>query len=266
MIPVPEHFDSPMAKLRWVLKALRSPEGCPWDRVQTLATIQPCLQEECYELLSAMMADDLTHHREELGDVLLQVLFQCDIQEDAGKFAFDDVVNDLSAKLIRRHPHVFGEVNAKDEEAALKAWESIKQTEHKSPKASALDGVPEALPALLKAQRVQHKAAKVGFDWKDAEGPDAKLTEEVAELRAAIASGDEAAIADEYGDVLFSLVNLARHIHVDAESCLRAATDKFARRFRAVEARVKAAGKEMKSLSLAELDQIWDEVKRAPHA
>ena len=250
-----------MAKLRWVLKALRAPDGCPWDREQTLASIQPCLQEECYELLSAMVGEDLANHREELGDVLLQVLFQCDIREEQGAFTFDEVVSELTDKLIRRHPHVFGEVDAKDTETVLRNWERIKQGEHKAPKASALDGVPEALPALLKAQRTQHKAAKVGFDWQDAEGPEAKIVEELAELKAAVAEGQPEAVADEYGDVLFSMVNLARHIGVDAESALRAATAKFAKRFRAVEARVKAAGKDMKAMSLSELDAVWDAVK-----
>lgn len=259
---VPTDFPSPFERLRWVLKALRAPDGCPWDREQTLQSIQPCLQEECYELLSAMVDDaHLEHHREELGDVLLQVLFQCDIREDEGAFTFDDVANTLADKLIRRHPHVFSTVDAKDTETVLKNWEQIKQTEHKTPKASALDGVPTALPALLKAQRTQHKAAKVGFDWKDAEGPEAKIIEELAELRQAVAKGNADAVADEYGDVLFSLVNLARHLHVDAESALRAATDKFARRFRAVEACVKASGQEMKDLSLEALDAIWDKVK-----
>ncbi|MGN0887000.1 MAG: nucleoside triphosphate pyrophosphohydrolase [Candidatus Spyradenecus sp.] len=261
MKQVPADFPSPMAKLRWVLKALRAPDGCPWDREQTLQSIQPCLQEECYELLSAMVGEDLANHREELGDVLLQVLFQCDIREDQGAFTFDEVVGELTDKLIRRHPHVFGEVDAKDTETVLRNWERIKQGEHKAPKASALDGVPEALPALLKAQRTQHKAAKVGFDWQDAQGPEAKLVEELAELKAAVAAGDSEAVADEYGDVLFSMVNLARHIGVDAESALRAATAKFAKRFRAVEARVKAAGKEMKAMSLTELDAVWDAVK-----
>ena len=250
-----------MAKLRWVLKALRAPDGCPWDREQTLASIQPCLQEECYELLSAMVGEDFANHREELGDVLLQVLFQCDIREEQGAFTFDEVVSELTDKLIRRHPHVFGEVDAKDTETVLRNWERIKQGEHKAPKASALDGVPEALPALLKAQRTQHKAAKVGFDWQDAEGPEAKIVEELAELKAAVAEGQPEAVADEYGDVLFSMVNLARHIGVDAESALRAATAKFAKRFRAVEARVKAAGKDMKAMSLSELDAVWDAVK-----
>lgn len=261
MKQVPADFPSPMAKLRWVLKALRAPDGCPWDREQTLQSIQPCLQEECYELLSAMVGEDLANHREELGDVLLQVLFQCDIREDQGAFTFDEVVGELTDKLIRRHPHVFGNVDAKDTEAVLRNWERIKQGEHKAPKASALDGVPEALPALLKAQRTQHKAAKVGFDWQDAEGPEAKIVEELAELKAAVAEGKPEAVAEEYGDVLFSMVNLARHIGVDAESALRAATAKFAKRFRAVEARVKASGKEMKALSLAELDAVWDAVK-----
>ena len=261
MKQVPTDFPSPMAKLRWVLKALRAPDGCPWDREQTLASIQPCLQEECYELLSAMVGEDLANHREELGDVLLQVLFQCDIREEQGAFTFDEVVDELTDKLIRRHPHVFGEVDAKDTETVLRNWERIKQGEHKAPKASALDGVPEALPALLKAQRTQHKAAKVGFDWQDAEGPEAKIVEELAELKAAVAAGQPEAVADEYGDVLFSMVNLARHIGVDAESALRAATAKFAKRFRAVEARVKAAGKEMKAMSLSELDAVWDAVK-----
>ena len=261
MKQVPADFPSPMAKLRWVLKALRAPDGCPWDREQTLQSIQPCLQEECYELLSAMVGEDLANHREELGDVLLQVLFQCDIREDQGAFTFDEVVGELTDKLIRRHPHVFGEVEAKDTEAVLRNWERIKQGEHKAPKASALDGVPEALPALLKAQRTQHKAAKVGFDWQDAEGPEAKIVEELAELKAAVAEGKPEAVAEEYGDVLFSMVNLARHIGVDAESALRAATAKFAKRFRAVEARVKASDKEMKALSLAELDAVWDAVK-----
>ncbi|MGN0891502.1 MAG: nucleoside triphosphate pyrophosphohydrolase [Candidatus Spyradenecus sp.] len=261
MKQVPADFPSPMAKLRWVLKALRAPDGCPWDREQTLQSIQPCLQEECYELLSAMVGEDLANHREELGDVLLQVLFQCDIREDQGAFTFDEVVGELTDKLIRRHPHVFGDVEAKDTEAVLRNWERIKQGEHKAPKASALDGVPEALPALLKAQRTQHKAAKVGFDWQDAEGPEAKIVEELSELKAAVAEGKPEAVAEEYGDVLFSMVNLARHIGVDAESALRAATAKFAKRFRAVEARVKASGKEMKAMSLAELDAVWDAVK-----
>lgn len=266
MREVPTDFPTPFARLRWVLKALRAPDGCPWDRAQTLKTIEPCLQEECYELLDAMAGDDLAHHREELGDVLLQVLFQCDIREEQGAFGFDDVAAALADKLIRRHPHVFGQASAGDTEAALRNWERIKQTERKGPEASALDGVPAALPALLRAQRTQHKAAKVGFDWKGAEGPDAKLDEEIAELRAAMREGRKDGVAEELGDALFTLVNLARHLDVDAESALRAATEKFARRFKAVERRVKASGREMAALSLAELDAEWDAVKREARA
>ena len=258
---VPTDFHSPLERLRWVLKALRAPDGCPWDREQTLQTIQPCLQEECYELLDAMVGSDLAHHREELGDVLLQVLFQCDIREDEGSFSFDDVCDALADKLVRRHPHVFGDVDAKDTSQVLKNWERIKQTEHRQPKASALDGVPAALPALLRAQRTQHKAAKVGFDWPDAAGPDAKVSEELAELRAAVKKGDKAAVEDEFGDVLFALANLARHLDLDAESALRAATEKFSRRFRAVEARAKAEGKSLPAMTLAEMDALWDAVK-----
>lgn len=266
MRDVPTDFATPMDRLRWVLKALRAPDGCPWDRAQTLKTIEPCLQEECYELLDAMAGDDLPHHREELGDVLLQVLFQCDIREEQGAFGFDDVVNALADKLIRRHPHVFGQASAGDAEAALRNWERIKQTERKGSKASALDGVPAALPALLRAQRTQHKAAKVGFDWKGAEGPDAKLDEEIAELRAAMREGRKEGVAEELGDALFTLVNLARHLGVDAEAALRAATEKFARRFKAVEQRVKASGREMAALSLEALDAEWDAVKREARA
>lgn len=266
MKEIPADFASPIDRLRWVLKALRAPDGCPWDRAQTLKTIEPCLQEECYELLDAMASDDLPHHREELGDVLLQVLFQCDIREEQGAFGFDDVVDALADKLIRRHPHVFGQAAAGDTEQALRNWERAKQAERKGPEASALDGVPAALPALLRAQRTQHKAAKVGFDWKGAEGPDAKLDEEIAELREAMRAGRREGVAEELGDALFTLVNLARHLGVDAEGALRAATDKFARRFRAVERRVRASGRDMAALSLPELDAVWDAVKREAEA
>lgn len=251
----------PFERLRYVLRALRAPDGCPWDREQTLATIQPCLQEEAYELLQAMTSDSLKDHVEELGDVLLQILFQVEIREEESAFTWDDVVNTLTEKLIRRHPHVFGDVKAETTGQVLTNWEQIKQTEKTAPDHSALDGVPAALPALLKAQRTQGKAARVGFDWDNASGPDAKLDEEIAELREAIASGQQERIEDEMGDVLFTLTNLCRFIKVDAESALRKSTDKFATRFRAVEKRVHEQGKQMKDLTLAELDAIWDAVK-----
>ena len=251
---------------------LRDPEtGCPWDRVQTLSTLKPCVLEETYELLAAMdRPDDQSNYVEELGDVLLQVMFQCVMAEQEGRFTFDDVANASADKLVRRHPHVFGDVVAKDPATVLKNWEQIKQQEHrKEARHSALDGVPPTLPALLKAQRSQEKAARVGFDWKDAKGPLAKIREELAELEEAVAASDDTAldphVKEELGDLLFSVTNLARHLKADSESALEGATAKFARRFRAVESGAKEAGRDLKGMSLAEMETLWDAAKgKAP--
>ena len=249
-------------KLLAVMRRLRAPGGCPWDREQTLKTLKPCLLEETYELLAAMDSDDLDNHLEELGDVLLQVVFQCEIREEQGKFDFDKVAATLAEKLIRRHPHVFGDVKAATTGEVLKNWEAIKQKEHaKAPEHSALDGVPAALPALLKAQRTQSKASRVGFDWKDSSGALEKVDEELRELREAIASGDHAKVEDEMGDLLFSAVNTCRFLKVDAEGALAGATEKFSRRFRAVEALARERGIDMKACTLQQLDVLWDEVK-----
>ncbi|MDY5955321.1 MAG: nucleoside triphosphate pyrophosphohydrolase [Kiritimatiellia bacterium] len=253
---------SKIDELRAILKRLRAPDGCPWDRVQTLQTLKPCLQEECYELLAAIDENDAAHHREELGDVLLQVVFQCAIREEEGAFTLDDVIADLNAKLIRRHPHVFGEVEAKTVDRVLQNWERIKQTERKKPKSSALDGVPDALPALLKAQRTQAKASRVGFDWKDSSGAIEKVREEFEEFVDAAQNGTLEERADEFGDILFALVNVARFLEIDAEGALRGATAKFSKRFKSVEQRLKERGREMKECTLAELDAIWEEVKK----
>ncbi len=249
---------------------LRDPEtGCPWDRVQTLSTLKPCVLEETYELLAAMdRPDDQSNYVEELGDVLLQVMFQCVMAEQEGRFSFDDVANAISDKLVRRHPHVFGEVDAKDPATVLRNWEQIKQQEHrKEARHSALDGVPSTLPALLKAQRSQEKAARVGFDWKDAKGPLAKIREEIAELEEAVANSSDTSldehVKEELGDLLFSVTNLARHLKADSESALEGSTAKFARRFRAVEAGAKAAGRDLKSMTLEEMDALWDKAKDA---
>jgi len=247
-------------RLHQIMVRLRDPEkGCPWDRVQTLESLKPCVLEETYELLAAMdRPTDAANYIEELGDVLLQVMFQCVMAEQEGRFSFDDVANAISDKLVHRHPHVFGDVDAKTPEAVLKNWEQIKQQEHKKEsRHSALDGVPPSLPALLKAQRSQEKAARVGFDWKDAAGPRAKVDEELAELDSA--EGDD--IKREFGDVLFSLCNLARHLKIDAESALELTTSKFARRFRAVEAAAKSSGRDLKEMTLSEMDALWDAVK-----
>lgn len=251
---------------------LRDPKaGCPWDRVQTLSTLKPCVLEETYELLAAMdRPEDTANYVEELGDVLLQVMFQCVMAEQEGRFTFDDVANAIADKLVRRHPHVFGDVVAKDPATVLKNWEQIKQQEHrKEARHSALDGVPPTLPALLKAQRSQEKAARVGFDWKDAKGPLAKIREELAELEEAVAASDDTAfdphVKEELGDLLFSVTNLARHLKADSESALEGATAKFARRFRAVEAGAKEAGRDLKGMSLAEMEALWDAAKgKAP--
>ena len=257
-------------RLHEIMVRLRDPEtGCPWDRVQTLETLKPCVLEETYELLAAMgRPEDQANHVEELGDVLLQVMFQCVMAEQEGRFSFDDVANAISDKLVRRHPHVFGDIVANDPASVLRNWEQFKQQEHrKESRHSALDGVPETLPALLKAQRSQEKAARVGFDWKDASGPLAKIREELAELEEAVAASKDTAldvhVKEELGDLLFSVANLARHLKADSESALEGTTAKFARRFRAVEAAAKAAGRDLKSMTLDEMDALWNEAKKA---
>ena len=271
---------------------LRDPEtGCPWDREQTLSSLKPCLLEETYELLAAMdRPEERANYIEELGDVLLQVMFQCVMSEQEGRFTFDDVANAISDKLVHRHPHVFppspqeslpdglrragGNVDAKDSTTVLRNWEQIKQQEHrKEARHSALDGVPPTLPGLLKAQRTQEKAARVGFDWKDAAGPLEKIREEIAELEAEVAAVRDGVgpvppksadrVKAELGDVLFSVCNLARKLGVDAESAVEGTTSKFSRRFRAVEAAAKAQGRNLKEMTLAEMDALWDAAKAA---
>ena len=264
-------------RLHEIMARLRDPRtGCPWDRVQTLESLKPCVLEETYELLAAMdRPDDQANYVEELGDVLLQVMFQSVMAEREGRFTFDDVANAISDKLVHRHPHVFGDVKADDPATVLRNWEQLKQVEHrKEARHSALDGVPPALPALLKAQRTQEKSARVGFDWKDAAGPMAKIAEELGELKAEVAKlgageGSVAAVSparkdavkEELGDLLFSVCNLARHLGVDSESALEGATAKFARRFRAVEQGAKAQGRSLRDMTLAEMDALWDAAK-----
>ena len=251
-----------VGRLVEVMRHLRGPGGCPWDREQTFQTLKPCLLEETYELLEAMDGNDLALHVEELGDVLLQVVFQCAIREEEGLFSFNEVAATLADKLVRRHPHVFGDVSANSSGEVLRNWEAIKQTEKgKKPDRSAIDGVPATLPALLKAQRMQAKAARVGFDWEDASGATEKIAEELSELREAVAEGDKRKMTDEMGDLLFSVVNYCRFIDVDAESALEGTNKKFSRRFREVERRVRERGKTLKACTLAELDVIWDAIK-----
>ena len=261
---------SAVERLHEIMVRLRDREtGCPWDREQTLESLKPCVLEETYELLAAMdNPDDVSNHIEELGDVLLQVMFQAVMAEEEGRFTFEDVANGVSDKLVHRHPHVFGDVDAADSAAVLRNWERLKQMEHKKEsRHSALDGVPSALPALLKARRIQEKASRVGFDWKDAAGPMEKIAEELDELKAEVAArasdkpSDSGRVKEELGDLLFAVCNLARHLGVDAESALELSSSKFSRRFRTVEAGAKAAGRDLKEMTLAEMDALWDEAK-----
>ncbi len=247
-----------------IVARLRAPGGCPWDREQTLETLRPCLIEESYELLDVMAGSNAAGHCEELGDVLLQVVFQALLREEKDEFAVADVLNGVSDKLVRRHPHVFGDLAVSGADDVLRNWEQIKKREKKTANGaprSALAGVPAALPALLRAQRVQAKAARVGFDWPDKDGPRAKIAEELAELDKAVQGGDATQIEDEMGDVLFSAVNLCRFLGVDAETTLRKAVDKFSHRFQAVEKMTLEAGVDMKDCSLEELDRYWERAK-----
>ena len=259
-------------RLHEIMTRLRDPQtGCPWDRIQTLSSLKPCVLEETYELLAAMdRPDDRTNYVEELGDVLMQVMFQAVMAERENRFSFDDVANATADKLVHRHPHVFGDVKADDPATVLRNWEQLKQLEHrKESRHSALDGVPPVLPALLKAQRTQEKAARVGFDWKDAQGPLDKIREELSELEQAVAERvstepkDSDRVKEELGDLLFSVCNLARHLGVDSESALEGTTAKFARRFRAVEAGAKAQGRDLKEMTLAEMDALWGQAKKS---
>ena len=241
---------------------LRDPDGCPWDRQQTTASMAPHLVEEAFEAADALRRGDEANAREELGDVLVNVCMIGQIASEAARFDVDAVAQAAADKLVRRHPHVFGDRKVDGAEAAFRNWERQKQREKQDqPGArSVLAGVPVALPALLRAFRIGTKAAKVGFDWPDRDGPRGKVGEELAELDAAIDGGDQGAIADELGDVLFSLCNLARHLGVNPETALAGTTDKFQRRFQFVE---RAFDYELAGRTLAEMDTAWNQAKTA---
>ena len=245
------------------IAALRSPDGgCPWDCAQTHASIADNMIEEAYEAVDAIQAGDIAHLRDELGDVLLQVVFHAQIERENGTFDFDDVADEICKKLIVRHPHVFGDVKAETSDEVLKNWDVIKmETKHQKTTTESILSVPREFPALMRAQKIQKKAAKVGFDWADVSGALDKIPEETAEVREAVASGDHDRMLDELGDLLFSVVNVCRFAHVDAEEALTHTSDKFTDRFAYVERRVNAAGKQMADCTLEELDGYWDEAK-----
>ena len=253
--------DFDIQPLADVMRTLREPGGCPWDREQTHKSIRSNMIEEVYEYLEAVDADDVDGMREELGDVLMQVVFHARMAQEAGRFDLQDVIDEVVDKLIRRHPHVFGDTHVEGSDDVLRNWEAIKKQE-KQERKHVLDGVSQGLPALLRAYKLQSKAAKVGFDWKDVAGVWAKVEEELGELRAAIASGDKAAAESELGDVLFAIVNYARHNQIEPEVALDGTNNRFATRFAHVEQRVKESGKEWQQFSLQELDKFWDEAKK----
>jgi nucleoside triphosphate diphosphatase len=265
-----------LSRLVEIMDRLLAPDGCPWDREQTLASLRPFLIEETYEVLDAIDRGDPAHHCEELGDLLMQVVFHAALRRAEGGFAIDDVVAGICEKLVRRHPHVFGDADAKDSAAVLVQWDRIKAAEkaEKAAKAAAaggapaapartLDGVPVGLPALARAQQLGRKAGKVGFDWPGPDGSLAKVREEVEEIAEAAAAGDAAAAHHEVGDLLFAVVNLARKLDVDAETALRDAGDRFRRRFELIEDRLADRGRTPRDSSLEEMDALWDDAKRA---
>ncbi|MEY2537237.1 MAG: nucleoside triphosphate diphosphatase [Verrucomicrobiota bacterium] len=265
-----ESFD----RLCQIVARLRAPGGCPWDREQTNESILPQLIEEAYELVGAVQANDTANFREELGDVLLHVVMHAEIARENGLFTIDDVLNEVSDKLVRRHPHVFGNSAASDTGAVLKQWEAIKREEKGD--SHYLASLPDALPALVRAQKAQKKVARVNFDWEKIEDVLGKVDEEVTEMKAAI-TRDRAAtesdlsrkpdadheIEDEIGDLLFTVVNLARKCGIDAESALQKATDKFRRRFHRLEDELRRQGKPLGDAGLAELDAIWNKIKNS---
>lgn len=239
---------------------LRSPEGCPWDRKQTLESLRQYILEEAYEVIEAIESDDNTELVEELGDFLFQVVFASQIASEEGRFSVDDVISNLHNKLVRRHPHVFGENRAENADEAVKSWQSEKLKE-KSEKKSLLD-VPRGMPSLMRAQRVGEKASQAGFDWDDIRGVLDKIKEEITELESEIERQDKGKAKNELGDLIFAVVNLSRHLGADAETVSHRAVDKFSERFKKLEEKVSYKGKLVTDLDSSQLEEIWEEIKK----
>ena len=256
--------SSAFQNLCGIVAKLRAPGGCPWDREQTNESLLPAVIEEAYEVVEAVHARDDAHFREELGDVLLLVVMHAEIAREAGRFNIDDILREISGKLVRRHPHVFGTSDALDTGAVLKQWEAIKREEKKAD-SHYLASLPKALPALMRAQKAQSKAARVNFDWTELRDVIAKVEEEVGEIQEAIGTENRGRIEDEIGDLLFAVVNLARKCKIDAETALQKATDKFVTRFNRVEDELKARDKQLGNVGLEEMDAIWEEIKKTPN-
>ena len=256
-------------RLLWVMARLRDPHGgCPWDLEQDFASIAPYTIEEAYEVADAIARGDLEHLKDELGDLLLQVAYHAQMAKEAGLFDFEEVAKSIADKMVRRHPHVFGTAQVASARAQSHAWEAVKAAERASKAGAAggghgvLDNVPLALPALVRAAKLQRRAAQVGFDWPQATEVLDKLDEEISELRAEIEQGASAErLSDEIGDLLFAAVNLARHLDVDGETALRQANAKFERRFRAIEEALRSRGRRLEDASLDEMEALWQEAK-----
>lgn len=245
-----------------IMKILRSPEGCPWDREQDHKSIKKSLIEETYEVIEAVNKEDNTLLCEELGDVLLQVVFHAQMADEKGNFNFADVTDGICKKLIERHPHVFGDVKADTSDQVLVNWEQIKsKSKNRKTQTDKMLSVPRELPALMRSTKLQEKAAKVGFDWQSVDGALEKIDEEKKELEQAIKAGDKKNIEEELGDLLFSVVNVSRFVGVDAEEALTASADKFLNRFSVVEKLADERGLNMSETSLEELDKLWEEAK-----
>lgn len=253
----------PITSLLEIMAQLRNPNGgCPWDLEQNFTTIAPYTIEEAYEVADAIARENLVDLKEELGDLLLQVVFHAQMAKEQSAFDFEDVVTAIRDKMVRRHPHVFAQADIADADAQTVSWEKIKEEERKSKRRTrALADVPTALPALMRAQKLQSRAARVGFDWPDTRGVIDKIKEELAEVEEAIASADAVHTAEELGDLLFAVTNLARFVKADAETALRDANQKFIRRFEAMEDAIHTEGKQLQDLSLAEMETLWTQAK-----
>ncbi len=256
-----EHYN--VADLIDIVEILRSPEGCPWDREQDHKSIRRDFLEETYEVIEAINKNDKELLLEELGDVLLQVVFHTQIEREQGTFELSDVADGICKKMIERHPHVFGEVKADTSEQVLENWDVIKKrTKKQKSQTESMLSIPREFPALMRADKVQKKASKVGFDWDNADGAFDKISEELNELKTAVENGDKDNVHEELGDLLFSVVNVSRFVGVDSEEALTGATDKFIDRFSKVEKMAEERGMNMKETELAELDKLWDLAKK----
>jgi tetrapyrrole methylase family protein/MazG family protein len=249
-------------KLIDIIARLRAPGGCPWDREQTHRSILSCLLDETYEFFEAVEEGDVEGMREELGDLLLQVVLHAQMGKEEGAFTIDDVARGISEKLVRRHPHVFGDVQASSSQEVLKNWETIKRGE-KQERKYIVDGVPDTLPALFRAEKVQRRVARVGFDWTAMAPVLDKVEEEFAEFRRAMRANDHENAREELGDILFALVNVGRHANICAEDALRATVKKFVRRFRYIENKYAEIGKDINKATLEEMDKYWEESKKS---